>query len=468
MKFRKYISLSLLGAVIACLSACNDDNNIGSSITKGEVTIEIDSLFTISGKSVRAAEFDSRDSTLLLGNLAAEGYGTLDCAYTGQLMPASALNIPDSIGLDDISDMKIKLKFNPGAYAGDSLSPQQLTVYRLTKELPADLNNLSDLQGYYNSAAPMGSKMFTAASVESGTSKSVGTVAISLGKDFARELINQYRTTPAIFQRPDSFIKKFPGILVRSTFGNGLVVNMRNTEFTTYYNYTKQVTVVRDGKSVKIDSLFTDSTTLLSISPEVLSASLVRLEPAQSLFNRVEQGQCVLQSPGGFNVQVRFPADQIIDRYYSEDFNLSVVNSLSYTVPAYSIPNDYDLSVSPYLLMIKTKEMHNFFSQNMLPAENDTNCFYAPYNASTQSYTFQGMRQYIIDLMQKGGSVAEEDMQFTLIPVRIKTETIGSEINNTLSTVVTQCSYYIAKPTLCRLDIAGSTVKFTYSRQLMK
>ena len=41
--------------VASCaLSSCDDDSQVGSSITKGEVSIEVDSLFTVVGRSVRA------------------------------------------------------------------------------------------------------------------------------------------------------------------------------------------------------------------------------------------------------------------------------------------------------------------------------------------------------------------------------------------------------------------------------
>jgi len=457
---------SLLSLLLAAATACTDDSNIGQSIAKGDVSIEVDSTFEVTGRSVRNMQFDSRSKTLLLGRLTADEYGSLDCSYAGALMPASSLSIPDSIPVESVSGMNLKFKFARNALTGDSLSPQQLTVYRLLRQLPADINNLTDLTDYYNASQALGVKSFTVSSLGAGQSSATGTITIPLDKRFAQEIVTEYRTDPSIFSRPETFADKFAGIYVRSTFGRGLLINMSNTEFTTYYNYHRMVTVVKDGVSVQVDSIFTDSTTLFSISPEVLSANLIRQAPAPSVFSKVAQGECIIQSPGGFNVQITFPADKIIERYYSEDFNLSVVNTLTLEVPARDIPNDYGITHPPYMLMIKTSRLDKFFINNELPIDNDTEVFYAAYNSSTNSYRFDSLRPYIVELMKKGVKPETADMDFTLVPVDITAETVNS--GSTQRIVVTGCKYYLARPTLCCLELDKAKVRFTYSRQNMR
>lgn len=470
MKSVKLYLSALLTLCTVAFTSCEEDTNIGTSISKGEVTIEVDSLFSVTGESVRADIFDSRSSTLLLGRLAAEDYGTLECSFASQLMPAASLSIPDSIPLEDVSGMSLKFTYKKAEVTGDSLAPQQLAVYRLLKELPSDINNMTDLSGYYNSSSLLGTKSYTASTLGMSTAlqnKATGTINIPLSPEFAREVVKEYRTNPATFATPSAFAKKFAGIYVGQTFGRGLVVNMTSTEFTTYYNYHREVTVVKDGVAVKVDSLITDSATLFSISPEVLSANLMRMSPAQSVADRVSSKECILQGPGGYNVKVHFPARQIIERYYKEDFNLSVVNSLTYEVPVRNVANDYGITRPPYLLMIKTSRLPEFFLKNQLPQEDDTDCFYAAYNSQTDSYRFTSLRPYIVELMANGGKVEDADEDFTLVPVTITTEDVGS-VTRTSKVMVTACDLYIARPVLCRLDIPGSKVKLTYSRQFMK
>lgn len=465
------ISLSLLAAASLCaLSGCNDENNIGSSVTKGEVVIEVDSLFTVSGHSERVLTFDSRSQIHLLGRLEADGYGTLDCSYAGRLMPAAALTIPDSIPLEDITGMKLNMIFAKKGLVGDSVAPQQLAVYQLTKQLPADINNTTNLEGYYNPNSPLGSKTFSASSLGLNSAllgSSNGVVAVDLDKQFAKDVVSAYRTDPSLFSRPDRFAEKFAGIYVKSTFGRGLVINMAQTLFTTYYQYHRKVTVVKDGVSQVVDSIFNDSTTLFTISPEVLSANLLKLTPAQSVQNSVAGGECILQGPGGYNVVVNFPADQIINRYYSEDFNLSVINSLSFEVPAKAVSNNYGIDCPPYLLMVKTSELNDFFNNNRLPSDEDTDVFYAAYDSLTGSYTFGGMRPYILELMKSGKAPTADDMSFTIVPVNITVEQVQMS-DGKMKNYVTACDLYLEKPVLCNLDVAHAKVRFTYSRQLMK
>lgn len=459
------LSIVLGSCAAGFLTSC-DDENIGSSIVNGDVSIEVDSSFTVTGHSVRYADFNSRSESLLIGRLSAEGFGDLEAYFASRLMPANAISIPDTIPLDSVKGMRLRFRMKSTDFTGDSLAPQQLTVYNLTKQLPDDINNTTDLDGYYDTSSPLGVSSYTVTALGTDNVNSANrSINIELSKDFARELVYKYRTTPSVFQWPDKFAELFPGIVVKSTFGRGLVANISNTEFITYYNVPAKKTVVVDGVGVVRDTLHTDSTSIFAITPEVLSANLMQMRPAQNIVERIAAGECIMMSPGGYNVEVAFPAQDILNRYLSDNFNLGVINALTYEIPAHTVENSYDIAPPPYILMIKTSKMEEYFSNNDIPEDEDTDAFWAAYDASKGSYTFSSMRPYIVDLMRKG-TVNPEDTQFTLVPVNITTEQAGSTYNP--KTVVTGCRYYIAHPTICRLDIPGSKVKFTYSRQVIK
>lgn len=464
-----FISIPALAmfASSVILPSCDDENNVGGAITPGKVTIEVDSLFTVSGRSIRSPKFDSSVSDLLIGRLSAAEYGELQASFTGQLMPAAELSIPDTIPLEDVSGMTLRFSFTKGSFTGDTLAPQQLTVYPLTRQLPSDLDNTFDPTGYYDASNALGSASYTASTLGlSSKSTGSGCVNVPLNPQFARRVVEQYRTNPSIFQWPQTFAQYFPGIYVRSSFGRGLVLNFNNTEFITYYHYTRKVNVVENGVSVSRDSVFTDSTTLFAISPEVLSANLLRIEPAQSIAARIQQGQQILQSPAGYNVEIDFPAQAILDKYLTDNFNLGVINTLTYTVSATTVENDYGITPPPYLLMIKSSKMEEFFALDKIPEEDDTEAFWAAYDSDTGQYVFESLRPYIVSLMKEGTEVKEEDTKFTLVPVSISTELVGPTYAQ--KTVVTKCTPYIAHPTLCILDIPHSKVKFTYSRQVIQ
>lgn len=465
-KFQAISAILALAATVS-LPSCDDETNVGSSITPGEVTIVVDSTFTVTGRSVRAQSIDSRDGNLLIGRLSAEDFGDLSADFVGRLMPASVLSIPDSIPLDDVKGMTLRFSFAKNGFTGDTLAPQQLSVYTLTRQLPDAIDNTFDPAGYYDPSSPLGTASYTASSLGLGKKNTTGgKVDVPLKADFARQVVKQYRTDPSVFMWPASFAQYFPGIYVRSTFGRGLVLNFTNTEFLTYWDRHEKTRKVIDGVSVVTDTVITDSTSLFAISPEVLSANLLRLTPAQSVTDRISAGQLVLQSPAGYNVEIDFPARSILDRYLRDDFNMGVINTLTFTLPVATPANTYGLTPPPHLLMIKTSKLKEFFAQKMVPQEGDTDAFWAAYDSEKGQYVFNAMRPYIVALMKAGTEVKAEDMQFTLVPVSITTETVGYTGNQ--RTVVTSCLPYIEHPTLGIVDLNRAKVKFTYSRQVIR
>ena len=192
-------ALLALGS-LAMLPACDDEDNVGGSITRGEVTIVVDSTFTVTGRSVRAESIDGRDGNLLLGRLAAQDFGELTADFTGRLMPASTLTIPDSIPLEDVTGMSLSFSFEKDGFTGDTLSPQQLSVYTLTSQLPDNITSAFDPTGYYDASAPLGTASYTASSLGLGGNKSDGgKVSVPLKAEFARDVVRRYRTDPSVF-----------------------------------------------------------------------------------------------------------------------------------------------------------------------------------------------------------------------------------------------------------------------------
>lgn len=460
-------ALALAAALNIGVASCDDKDNVGSTITKGEVTIVVDSTFTVTGRTVRTPAIDSRSEDLLIGRLFTEDFGELTASFIGRLMPASELAIPDSVPLENISGMSLRFSFDSNGFTGDTLAPQQLSVYALTKQLPESIDNTFDPAGYYDESSPLGSASYTASALGLNTTKKKGgNVTVPLGVDLARKVVTQYRKDPSMFQWPETFAQYFPGIYVRSTFGRGLVLNFTNSEFLALWTHLEKVTKVENGKAVVCDTLMTDTTSLFSISPEVLSANLLNIKPAASVLDRVANGEYIIQSPAGYNVEIDFPAQSILDRYSSDDFNMGVINTLSYTVPVTAPANTYGITPPPYMLMIKTSKLKEFFAQSKVPVTNDTDVFWAAYNGENGEYVFNNMRPYIVELMKAGTPVAEEDYKFTLVPVSITTETVGYGENKKI--VVTNCVQYITHPSLCVVNLAKSKVKFTYSRQVIK
>lgn len=76
------------------------------------------------------------------------------------------------------------------------------------------------------------------------------------------------------------------------------------------------------------------------------------------------------------------------------------------------------------------------------------------------------MRSYFLDMLerkQRGETVSEEDMTFTILPVLITTES-QSNYNSTTE-YVTRCAPYVAIPTMTQLHTDRAVICFTFSSQ---
>lgn len=473
VKLTKITAASTILALTLSATACMDDaGNPGGSLVKSEVTIDIDSSFNVKGRSVEYTEFNSKNRALMLGHLNVPEYGDLDCSFVSQLLAGSEIDIPDSISTDQISGLRLRFMMTNGAFTGDSLAPQRVDVYRLTKPLPTDINNQFNPEGYYD-PTPLASRSYTASALGMPTAVynlSYRCINLDLPVESGRKIYEQYRKNPEIFQWPAELAKVFPGIYAKNVFGDGLVVDIGNTEFILYYNYTKRVNKVVDGTVVSVDSLMNDSTTVFTISPEVLSSNNMRLQASNSIKQRVTNGENVILSPGGYNLQITFPTADIVRRYVESEHNLAVVNSLSFQLPASAISNDYGIKTPNNLLLIKTAKMKEFFEEGKTPQgyvgeETDTDAFWASYDDENECYTFSAMRPYILDMLKKD-TITSEDCEFTLIPVEIRLESWGSSYES--KQFVSSCLPYVTRPSMCIADLENAKIKFVFSRQVIE
>lgn len=456
----------------AIFSSCDDNvSQIGESLTTGEVTIVLDSIQTgITTSTIWENQFDARTQTKMLGRLNIPEYGSLDCSFVSQLMPATKMNIPDSITVNDVDSMRVVLTVNRGSLTGDSLAPQQLKIFRLTKQLPSDISNNFDPEGYYDPSTPLGVKSYTLSAIYMSDSlfkkQNNISIPVKLPDRMAKDVFTAYRNTPEMFAWPATFARYFPGVYVEQNFGNGCVGLISALRFYAYWHYMKQVYQKNEetDKYEYVPVLTRDSVCLFSSQPEVLSSNLISYKVSEYLKGLVEDGRSIITTPGGYHVNIKFPAQEIIDKYNKDLYKMAVVSRLSFEIPATAVRNEYDLGVAPHLLMIKSSERESFFRENKIP--DDKTSFYASYDSRTGRYRFNNMRDYILGLIESGKPVAPEDMEFSLIPVIVTTEDVPSYSSST--TYVTSCSEYIGRPTLTQLDTDHVTIVFSFSKQELK
>lgn len=476
MRIKKiYQCLTVALATVSLLFvSCEEGvSNVGNSLSPSESTIHVDTLIlNLKAATVAAPDFESRSAYTMIGSIRVPEYGSLDCSFVSQFLPTENLDIPDSITPEKIDSVKLILSIPKTYVTGDTLAPQQLKVFSLTKPLPADITPSFNPEGYYDSSSPMATKSYTLSgfrySDSTYTASSNITVKTLLPVELGRNVVKAYRENPDIFIWPEIFAQKYwPGVYVEPSFGKGCIAPIRNTSIFAYYpKGTSKVIKDEEGNYQSVNVVVADSVCLFSTAPEVLSNVNIQYLPSRNIEDMIADGKSIVTTPGGYTVSFTFPAKEILDTYWQQESDLGVINNMIFSIPAKLVKNDYGIGLAPALLMVKTSEMDSFFAEGRLP--DNKSSFTSVFSDTDNSYSFNSMRKYIVDLVEKGAdNIQPEDVEFTLVPVTVTTEDYTDPSTGSAVTVVTTLTPYIIMPTMAELETEKAKVVFTFSNQLL-
>jgi len=468
---KKNLFFHLMLATVISLGVCScTDDTIGMSITDTQSVINEDSSFVITGHSVLNKSVQSRTTNQLIGIIKAVGYGTLSSEVASQFMPATIDTVNTTVDMLDSCRLKLRIAYT-GGYTGDSLAPMRINVYRLNKQLPNPIYSDFDPTDYYDEDDLLGTTSYSVASA--ATAQELGSnyvyqyyreIYVPMPLSWAQELFNKYKSSPETFATPSAFAQYFPGIYIKNTYGSGRVMNFTNTELEVFYRY--HTTSVTSGA----DTTYSTGSSYLGATPEIVSNNIISLDIADEIMERVNNGEAILMSPAGLEVQVKFPIQDIIDTYKSNiGENQAALNELRLEIPVEEIYNEFDIAPPTYVLMVKTALKDQFIAGDSLTNNKDS--FYATYSSTDKAYIFTGLRDYILNILKnKGGVADEEDINLTITPVDLTTYTTTSSsyyYYSTSSTTITKISPAVSTPSLARLRLDKAKIKVTYSKQTL-
>lgn len=451
------------------LASCESDSTIGSSIVEDRITVSVDSSFTVSGHSAEIGKVQSRTISQLIGRINAKGFGQLSSDVVTQFMPAAQLDA-EYLTVDGIDSLMLIMSVVKGEFVGDSVAPMGLNIYPLTRQLPSPIYSDFDPTDYYDANTLLASTVYNLSDNSAGVINKDGTTKIKarLPKSLARKLYTEYRERPQTFQSPTAFAEFFPGLYIENSYGGGRLTRVTSTLMTLYYHYNITTSAGRDSTVVKAGNYF-------AVTPEIITNNNISLRISPDIQQRVDQGEAIVLAPTGLEVNMRFPAPEIIAAYKANGSPVKVLNSLTFSVPGSAIPNDDDIQAPRYLLMVLESKKAEFFSKNALP-DNITS-FYATYNSTTGTYDFGEMRSYILDLMAKD-RITEDDYTFSITPVSATFETSSAASSSYYgyyygygygygqsSQTLSMLTPYVAAPVMGRLYLDRAKIKLTFSTQ---
>lgn len=458
--------MKLLQAFIAAaillglVSSCEDGTSkIGNSLVDDQTSIVIDSAFTLTGYSVANESVESRTITQLLGAIDAKEFGSFYSDFVTQFMPAEKLDTT-GVSVEDIDSVRLLMFFVPGELTGDSIVPMGFKVYPLTRQLQAPIYSNFNPEGYYNEADSWTktNHIYTANNLATDSAVATYGIFVKLPLDFGKKVFRRYETNPETFSTPEAFANFFPGIYVKSTFGTGRVVNIANTRINFYY---KKHTPYTDSLGVVKDSIENTIATYMAVSPEVITNNNIRMKISPSLKQQADNGDALLVAPTGYISRLTFPAQAIIDSYKAHGGTMSVINTLTMEIPVEEIKNNYSINPPDNVLLILTSKKADFFANNEI-ADNKTS-FLGTYSSTTKSYSFSGLRDYILNMISKG-TLTPDDYTFDLIPVNVTREASTDNYYGQTTYVITSIQPSVSVPSMCRLKLEDAKIKFTYSK----
>ena len=474
-RFFYYISALLIAVSV---SSCEDNSNVGNSLSDTTISVVADSSFTVTGHSVAIPRVKARTTVQLLGEFKADNYGELSSDVVSEMMPVGSFTT-DGVTEETIDRMRLVMYVSAKTgFTGDSIVPMQMSVYKLNKQLPNPIYSDFDPSDYYNENDLLGTATYTASDMDKSTEEreshlqsyydnatystkyyELREARVDLPVEIGRSIFREFKNNTSTFNSPDSFAKFFPGFYIKNSFGSGRVMNFQSTEIEMFYHRKYKT-------EFGTDTIVFDSIGCLAVTPEILVNNIIKMRVDQKLKQMADDGEALLVAPQGYQVDIKLPLREIVAKYELDSNSLKVINELRLEIPADTIANSYGIEPPASVMLIRTSEKDDFFNENKLT--DGCRSYVGYYNSANRSYVFSGLREYMIDVLKSGKAVSDDDESISLIPVDITSETVSSSYSyyyGSSSDVLTKVAPAVARPAMARLNLDKAKIRLTYSKK---
>lgn len=468
--FKLFAAAAMLGMAMPLVISCDEDDTstIGSTLTDNTVEIVRDTFYTVIGKTVTVPTIQPKSTEQLIGLISVPGYGTLRSDVVSQFLPSTVLDTANysSANVDSLS---LTLTYARGAFKGDSVAPMGLTVYELNKLLPNNINSGFDPEGFYNTT-PLATKIYnTSTFLEDSEDQAAAsrTIEVKLPASLGKKIYSDFEKDPASFATGQTFADNvFKGVYLKTSFGSGRMTTISATGMTFYLS---KIVTSTDSVGKEVKDTVSAAHQYMLVTPEVISNNNIAYTMDEKLRTLLARDSNMVVAPAGTEMELTFPAQQIIDSYRSGTNTNSntVLNTLSMFIPVDTLATNGIVTPPPYMLLVLKKDRDQFFAQNKL-CDNKTS-FYATYSSTDGGYTFSGMRNYIMDLLAKD-KVEADDYTFSFVPVQVNFEAMANSGYYYYQTQYqeTDIQPYLLAPVAAMVHPKEIEVILTYSKQTAK
>lgn len=544
MKRIIYLLSLLLAAQCIYLStiSCSDDlSELGESVRPSNDGISIKTKsFNLKTYTGYRDSVYVRTGYPLVGNITDPDFGQVTASYLAQFYTSSKMGLderdsndsltfgilrtsaPKELGYDwadyqykpwdsiignKIDSMTVRIYYR--TYYGDSLTPMQLSVYRLNPKvdfetLPeSEFYSNNDFSELYDEKNIIGRKGFTSANRELSDSVRelddyMPYVEVKLTDDLkdqfyrlcveaaiARDNDNPHHTEFSdIFTDQKAMREKFlSGICVKPTFGDGVMVKVFYTAiyffYSSFHRYDVDGTLLRNEADDADSTYVVNHVKYMAVTPDVIQMSGYKMVDEKLDQRMQDKDTAYITSPQGYYSIIDLPVGEIINTM--EDDPLRIPGDSSYFLNASNLylqaykPKGTLLSYTPTptVLMVEKDAMTSFFEEGKLP-DGTTSC-YAQYasdsvpNANYPTadgiyyYSFGNIAPVITGLATKHGwsksglkkIPRDLSIPMAIIPVDATTNTQG--------TVLSVSNYILPTATKLKKHEGDQTIQMIYT-----
>lgn len=447
----KYLWTALIALVFA---ACDDStDNLGLSVLPGMDDIEVHKMiFSVQTESTISDAVYAKTNRGYVGRFTdtEHDFGYYEGSFLTELNCVDDLVFPkpyDPITnksafnmAGDLDKALVSTQINLGYYSffGDSLAPMKISVYRLDKKL--ENNHYTNIDPSDYAGELLGSKTFTAVdrSDSTKTADDPYYVSIPLNDTIGKAIVEKNWDSPGSFANSDAFINDvFKGVYIKNETGDGTILYIDYVDLEIKYN--RFVVDSVGNKIIKTDES-ADSTVVnrrfFASTMEVIQANQIIVSEAEINKKLEITNSTFLKSPAGIWTKGILPIDEIADNL---NFGQDTINSVKLVFTGYhhETVNEFSMSAPNSVLLIKEKEVKEFFEKNQLP--NNTSTYVTSiYN---NKYTFSNITRLITSCVkeleeakkEKGDKWDDndkkawlEDNAIVIIPVSVSVDTSSS------------------------------------------
>ena len=430
-----------IALLIAAISSCSEDTStLGYSLTSvaDRFTTETDT-FDITTRSIASGAVLSRNAYSYLGRIKDPETGTyIKCDYSTQFSileseASSLFKSSESIVGRDENDLPIVDSCNVhiliNTFQGDSLTAMKLELMELTDPMKSTDAIYTDFDPEANglirndAGAVRSNKVYTASDLTlSDSMRNVyrtgayfAYVKVPLNKEYIDKegkkynnygtyIMRKFYENASLFKNFNTFTNSVcPGFYIKSTDGQGLIIEVAFTQLNMYYRYKSD------------DNIYT-ATCSLNSTDEVVKATHVSNDQT-GIDQLVATDTCTyLKTPAGIYTEVTLPIDEIKKGHENDTITSAKV---AFTrMRSRSNTSEVILEEPTRLLLIERDSLYTFFENNGTP-DNITS-YLATYNSSQKTYSFNNI-SYLINRMYARKGKSENWNKAVLIPVEVET-----------------------------------------------